>query len=180
MPQEKSLEEKLFEDGLVWIHSGINDKTIDDVIYTLMALKENNPEKPIQLYITCTNPDFTHMIAIYDVLRSLPNPLVGFAIGKVDNYGTLILAACDKGKRFALKNTVIGLSQPLGQFDSLTLETDAVIAAKEAAENRRVFEELMSKHTGQPIDKIHADLKDGMQMNPEEAMAYGIIDKILD
>lgn len=180
MQKGKSLDEKLFEDGLVWIHSGINNESIDEIIYTLMSMREISHDKPIQLYITSRSPDYTNMMAVYDTIQSLPNPIIGFGVGFVSDYGTLILASCDKGKRYALKNTVIVLSQPLGTLPSLTLQTDAVIQAQEAGENRRVFEELMAKHTGQPVEKIHADLKDGLYLTAQEALEYGIIDRILE
>lgn len=177
----KSFDDKLLENGIVWVHSGLDNEDNDylgQLILSLMSFK-NQPEQLVQVFITSTNYNYTSYMVVYDILQSLPNPVATFGIGMVDYYGTLLLAAGKKGKRYALRNTKIGLSQPIGYFTGTTLQTDAVVEADEVGENRAVFEEILARCTGKPLEKIHADCSKNLSLSAEEAKEYGIIDHIL-
>lgn len=179
---EENLENRLFENGIVVIHSGLGNLEKDqlsDVLLRLMQYK-TQPDKTVQLYITSSSDDYTSSMAVYDILQTMENPVAGFAIGSVDYYGTLILAACKKGQRYALKHTDIGIHQPVGFFSGVTTQSMAAIRANEASENRKAFEEALVKATGHSAEKIHEDVSKGLSLTAEEALEYGLIDHILD
>lgn len=177
----KSFADKLLENGIIWVHSGIDNDEQDvlgQLILDIMSF-QNKPEQLIQLFVTCRSESYTSCMAVYDVLQSLKNPIATFGVGPVDHYGTLLVASGKKGKRYTLRNSTIRLSQPTGFFVGTTLESDAVITANEVGENRKAFEALLAKHTGQPLEKIHQDVRDGLELTAEEAVAYGLVDHIL-
>lgn len=176
----EEFKKKLFRNGVLTIDNHINDVSASNLIFDLMTLRDEMPNKTIQLFISCDSLDYYNIMSIYDVIVSLPNPIAGFVIGQVSRFGAILLAACTKGKRYALKHSQIILSQPIGAFDGTVQQTQAVIEANEVGTQRDTYEEILAKHTGQSKEKIHNDLHDGLVLDAEEALAYGIIDHILD
>ena len=180
MPKEKELNELLIENGILLITSGACAKSPTDIIFALMTYELKDPTKEIKLYISSTCDEPTNMLAIYDTLKAIKNPISATCVGLISNYGALLLSAANKGRRFALKHSQFSLREPYGYLGSgANQQTEVAILAKETSTLRRDFEELFSKETGQPVEKIHEDLHNGLSLNAEEAKAYGIIDEVI-
>ena len=177
-----SIKEELLQEGIILIHSqlGQDPNNLASIILSLTELSSSSPTTPIQLFITSSMNDQLSMMAIYDTLMSIPNPLIGFGIGHLDNYGTLLLSACDKGKRFALKHSVFHLSEPSGFLaPGQNQETMVSLEYKEISKQRELFESLLSSHSGRPISEIHEDISHNLSYSAEDALNKGIIDEIL-
>lgn len=176
----KSLRELINENNIVFITSIRSSEAASNVIFRLMSIAQENPKKEIQLYISSWGGSFLDMIAIYDTIKAIKNPISGYCIGVAGQYAALLLAACDKGKRFILKHSEISFHEPNGYIGSGDQQTEIVIAAKEAKIERETFEKALAKETGQPLKKIHQDCVKGKELNAEEAVKYGFVDVILE
>ncbi len=173
--------EKIFQDGGIVIPTRLDPETTNDIIQTILNWNSTDPFKELHLYISSCTISFTNVLAIYDVMTSISNPISGLAVGAVGNCSVLLLAACDKGKRFIFKNTQISLSEIYGFFDSgANQQTEVEIINKEATQQKDIFEELLAKHTGKTVEEIHRDCYEDKVFTAEEAIAYGIVDHIME
>ena len=176
-----SLFEKLYNDGVIVICGQLNPEITTDTIQTIMNWNSYDPFKELHLYISSYAVSFTNVLAIYDVITSISNPISGYAIGAVGNCATLLLAACDKGKRHILKNSQVGLNEIYASFDQgANQQTEVEIICKEATEQKDVFEALLAKHTGKTVEEIHQACLESKTLSSEEAIAFGIVDKVLE
>lgn len=178
MEEEKSLLEKLFDNGIFVITSNINEKTAHDLIFSLLDFSANNPEKEIKLYISSGSDDYLNIFAIYDVVKSLPNPVSTYSIGGVSDMSLVFPCLGNKGKRYALENTVFYFSEVVGIL-SEGQQTDIEILAKDTARTRIAFESILSASTGKSVDQIHNDLLKGIKLSAKEAKEYGLIDEVM-
>ena len=174
----KSLQDKLFNNGIVVITSSINSDTSEQIIMELLNIKAKDPKKEIQLYISSHTYNYLDIFAIHDVLVSLPNPISTFVIGEVGGLSPLLVSLGNKGKRYCLKNSVIYLSEVRGIMSG-GQQTEIDIAAKEALNTRETYERLMSKYTGQSIDNLHKALVEERKLTAEDAVKFGLIDEVL-
>ena len=178
---EELLENRMAESGIIVIQSALNSDITNQIILTLLKWNTSNPKKELQLYISSTTNDYLNIITIYDVMQSIQNPISGYAIGLVAGCATLLLAGCSKGKRYALKNTEIALSEVSGFLSNgANQETEIAIAAKETTIQKETFESLLAKHTSQKVEKIHEDCVEERSFTAKEACEYGLIDKVLE
>lgn len=176
---DETLRKRMDQNGIIVITSGLDSNYTNDVILCLLNWDSKNPEKELKFYISCASNDYLNVITIFDVMQSIRNPISGYAIGLVSGCATLLLAGCNKGKRYALKNTEIGLSEISGIISNgVNQETEIEIVSKETTIQKQTFEELLAKHTGQPLDVIEKDCKNEKTLTAEEAIKYGLIDKI--
>ena len=178
---DELLQKRMTESGIIVIPSTLNSNYTNDIILALLKWNDTNPKKELQLYISSATNDYLNIITIYDVMQSIQNPISGYAIGLVGGCSTLLLAGCTKGKRYALKNTEIGLSELMGVLGSgVNQETEIQIAAKEVTIQKDTLESLLAKHTGQSVETIHKCCLEEKSFTAQEACEFGLIDKVLE
>lgn len=177
----KSLRELLDENAIVFLPTIDSSAHSSEVIFRILSIAQADPKKEIKLYISSFGGTYLNMMSIYDTIKAVKNPVSAYCIGNADQYAALILAACNKGKRYILKHSEVSVWEPNGYLDvGANQETEIVIAAKEAKQERDTFEKLLAKETGQPVEKIHQDISSRLDLNAEEAVKYGFVDVILE
>lgn len=177
----KTLDEKLIESGIIVICGLIDSEKASKIIFKLLSLSTQDETTPIQLFISSRSGSYLDILAIYDTINTLKNPISATCVGEVGGYATLLLAACNKGSRYALKHSRINIDQPFGILQSgVNQQTEIEIEATEAALKREVFEKILAEKTGQNIAKIHKDCEVGIELKAQEAVEYGLIDKIIE
>jgi len=168
---------RLLKDRIIFLGSAIDDDVANLVIAQLLFLAAEDPEKDISLYINSPGGSVTAGMAIYDTMQFIKPDVSTICCGLAASMGSLLLTAGAKGKRFALPNSEIMIHQPLGgvrgQASDIKIHADWIIRTKEKL-NR-----IYVAHTGQPYEKIERDTDRDNFMSAEEALAYGLIDKII-
>jgi ATP-dependent Clp protease protease subunit len=168
---------RLLKDRIVFIGSPIDDIVANTVIAQLLFLQTEDPDKDIHLYINTPGGTVSAGLAIYDTMEYVKPDIATYCIGQATSMGALLLAAGTKGKRFALPHSRIMIHQPMGGFYGQA--TDVEIHAKEILKMKDTLNKILSKHTGQPIEKIQIDTDRDFFMSGEEAKAYGIVDEVI-
>jgi len=168
---------RLLKERIIFLGENIDDRLANLVMAQLLFLEADDPEKDINLYINSSGGLITSTMAIYDTMQFIKSPVSTICMGQAASGAALILAAGDKGKRFALPHTRILLHQPSGGTTGSA--SDVNIHAKEILRMREMMNQILSKHTGQSVDKINKDTDRDFIMTSEEAKKYGIIDEIL-
>lgn len=176
--EEKSLAEKLIDNGIFIITSDINDKSAHNLIFALLDYSASNPEKEIKLYVSSGSVDYLNVFAIYDVVKSLPNPVSTYAIGGVSDMSLVFPCLGNKGKRYALNNTLFYFSEVVGILGE-GQQTDIEILAKDTMRTRVAFESILSEATGKSVEQIHKDLVNEVKLTAEQAKEYGLIDEVM-
>lgn len=169
---------RLLMDRIVFLGTPINDQVSNVVIAQLLFLQAENPDKDIHIYINCPGGSVYSGLAIYDTMQFISAPVNTICMGMAASMGAFLLAAGDEGKRSALPNSRIMIHQPSG--GSQGTAADIEIQAKEILYARERLNKLLSKHTGQPMDKISEDVDRDRFMSPQEAMEYGLIDRVIE
>ncbi len=167
---------RLLRDRIILLGSEINDYVANAIIAQMLFLEAEDPDKDIFLYINSPGGVVTSGLAIYDTMQFIKCDVSTICIGQAASMGAILLTAGAKGKRYALPNSRIMLHQPLGGFSGQASEVE--IHAKEIIRMKEILNEILSKHTGQSIKKIRKDTDRDFFMSSEEALQYGIIDKI--
>jgi ATP-dependent Clp protease protease subunit len=175
---ERSMDiySRLLKDRIIFIGTEIGDQVANVVVAQLLFLKMEDPKKDINLYINSGGGNITSCLAILDTMQFLGCDINTYCIGQAVSMAALLLAAGTKGKRFALPHSRVMLHQPYGGVGGTS--GDIAIQAKEILELKKITASLMARFTGQPIDKIHEDSERDFYMDPETALAYGIVDHI--
>lgn len=168
----------LLKERIVFVGSAINDQVANSVVAQLLYLERENPEKEIQMFINSPGGQMYAGMAIYDTMQQLSSPLRTVAVGLTASFGTILLAAGTPGRRYALANATIHMHQPLSGAQGQA--TDIQIQAEEVLRLRQRIEEILAEHTGKPQEQIHKDIDRDVYMGPQEAMAYGLIDGVLE
>lgn len=168
---------RLLKERIIFLGGPIDDMVANSVIAQLLYLASRDPKKDIQLYINSPGGLATAGLAIYDTMQFIEAPVSTVCVGMAASAAAFLLAGGAKGKRFALPNSEIMLHQPLGGARGQA--TEIAIAAQQILKIKRKINELLAKHTGQPVSKIEKDTDRDFYMTPEEAKKYGIIDHIL-
>ena len=168
---------RLLKDRIIMLGTPIDDHIANLIVAQLLFLEAEDPEKDIYLYINSPGGVVTAGLAIYDTMQYIKPDVVTICMGQAASMGAVLLAAGAKGKRFALPHARIMIHQPLGGFQGQA--TDIEIHAKEILRLKRMLNEILSNHTGQPIEKIEQDTERDYFMSAEEAREYGLIDKVL-
>ncbi|KKC30179.1 MAG: ATP-dependent Clp protease proteolytic subunit [Caldanaerobacter subterraneus] len=168
---------RLLKDRIVFLGDEINDTTASLVIAQMLFLEAEDPDKDIWLYINSPGGSITAGLAIYDTMQYIKPDVVTLCVGMAASMAAFLLAAGAKGKRFALPNSEIMIHQPWGGMQGQA--TDIKIHAERLLRLRDKLERILSENTGQPLEKIKADMERDYFMTAEEAKAYGIIDDIL-
>ncbi len=167
---------RLLKDRIVFIGTEINDAVANTVIAQLLFLRAEDPRKDVSVYIHSPGGYITAGLAIYDTMRFMGYDINTYCIGQAASMAALLLAAGTKGKRFALPNSRIMIHQPSGGV--IGTSADIALQAKEIIEMKRMCARIIAECTGQSIEKILEDSERDFYMNPQEALNYGIVDKI--
>ncbi len=168
---------RLLRDRIVFLGTPLTDEVANVIIAELLFLEAEDPDKDISLYINCPGGIVTAGLAVYDTIQYVKPNLSSICMGQAASMGALLLAAGAKKKRFALPNSRIMIHQPLGGVQGQA--TDIGIQAKEIMRMKAKMNELMAKHTGQPLTKIEKDTDRDFFMTAEEAKAYGLVDEVI-
>ena len=169
---------RLLRDNIIFIGTPVDDTIANLVIAQLLFLEAEDPEKDISLYINSPGGSITAGMAIYDTMQFIRPDVMTICIGQAASMAALLLAAGAPKKRFALPNSRILIHQPsMGGLSGQA--TDIDIHAREILKTRDTLNELYSKHTGQPVDKIKNDTDRDNFMSSAQAKEYGIIDEVL-
>jgi len=169
---------RLLKDRIIILGTPINDMVANSIIAQLLFLEHEDPEKDIYLYINSPGGVVTSALAIYDTMQFVKPDVVTIGLGMVASAAAILLAAGTKGKRMALPNTEILLHQVMGEAAGQATEIE--ITAKQILKIKARINEILAKHTGQPIEKIEKDTDRDFYLSVEEAKEYGLIDKIIE
>jgi ATP-dependent Clp protease protease subunit len=167
---------RLLKDRIIFLGTEINDAVANTVIAQMLFLRAEDPKKDISIYINSPGGYISSGLAIYDTMRFMGYDINTYCLGQAASMGALLLAAGTKGKRFALPNSRIMIHQPAGGATGTA--ADIQLQAKEILAQKQICATILSERTGQPIKKILEDSERDFYMNPEEALKYGLIDKI--
>jgi ATP-dependent Clp protease protease subunit len=168
---------RLLKDRIVFLGAAIDTPLANLITAQLLYLEAEDPDRDIELYINSPGGETSAGLAIYDTVQYVKPPVRTLCVGLAASAAALLLAAGAPGKRHALPNARIMIHQPWGQIGQ-GQAVDLGIQAKEFLRTKRLMEEILARHTGQPIDRIHQDTDRDYYMDPEEARAYGMIDAI--
>ena len=168
---------RLLKDRIVFIGTPVDDIVSNLIIAQLLFLQNDDPNKEINVYINTPGGSVTAGLAIYDTMQFVKPPVATYCVGQAASMGALLLCAGAKGKRFALPAARIMIHQPWGGVQGAA--ADISIQAKEILRLREKINELLVKHTGQPLEKIQKDTDRDYFMSAEEAKEYGIIDEVI-
>ena len=168
---------RLLKDRIIFIGTPIDDQVANLVIAQLLFLQSEDPEKDISVYINSPGGETSAGLAIYDTMQYVKASVRTVCVGMAASAAAVLLAAGAPGKRHALPNARIMIHQPWGKLGQ-GQAVDIGIQAREFLHTKRLMEEILAKHTGQPIEKIQRDTDRDHYMDPTEACAYGMIDEI--
>lgn len=169
---------RLLEDRVIFLGEAIDSAVANTVIAQLLFLEKQDPKAPITLYVNSPGGHVTAGLAIYDTMQYVKCPIHTVSMGLSASMGSIILAGGTAGKRFALPHAEIMIHQPLGGAEWQA--TDIMLAARHIEKTGNILYGILAKHTGQPLEKIAKDCDRDNFMTAEEALKYGLIDKIIN
>lgn len=168
---------RLLKDRIIMLSGEIDDNTSNLVVSQLLFLESEDPDKDIHLYINSPGGSITAGMAIYDTMQYIKPDVSTICIGMAASMGSFLLSSGAKGKRFVLPNSEIMIHQPLGGFQGQA--TDFDIHAKRILKIKESLNKILSENTNQPLEKIKVDVERDYFMTAEEAMNYGLVDKVI-
>lgn len=168
----------LLKERIIMLGTPINDQIANLIVAQLLYLAREDATKPIRMYINSPGGQVYAGMAIYDTMQQVECPVSTVAVGFTASFGTVLLTAGTKGMRYALPNATIHMHQPLGGAQGQA--SDIAIQAQEILRLRTTLNGILSHHTGQTVEKIADDTDRDIYMNAADAMAYGLIDEVLD
>jgi ATP-dependent Clp protease protease subunit len=169
---------RLLRERIVFLVGGINDATANLVVAQLLFLESENPDKDIFLYINSPGGSVSAGLSIYDTMQFIKPDISTLCLGMAASMGSFLLMAGAPGKRAALPNSRVMIHQPSGGAQGQA--ADIEIQAREILKTREQLNRIYAERTGQPVEKIAADMERDYWMSPSEAKAYGLIDQVLD
>ncbi len=167
----------LLKERIVFVGSAINDQVANVIVAQLLYLSQIDPEKSIQMYINSPGGSIYAGLAILDTMQMIRNPISTVAVGVTASFGTVLLAGGTKGQRYALPHATIHLHQPLGGAEGQA--SDIEIMAREVLRLKAELNQFFANVTNQPLEVIQRDTDRDFYMTAEQAVAYGLIDKVL-
>ena len=168
---------RLLKERVVFLVGAVNEATANLVVAQLLFLESENPDKDIHFYINSPGGSVSAGMAVYDTMQFIKPDVSTLCTGMAASMGAFLLAAGAKGKRFALPNSTVMIHQPMGGFQGQA--SDIEIHAKYILSLRERLNKLLAVHTGQPIDKIERDTDRDNFLTADEAVGYGLVDKVL-
>jgi ATP-dependent Clp protease, protease subunit len=176
--REYDIYSRLLSERIVFIGTPIDDQIANLVVAQLLHLESDDPEKDISVYINSPGGDVYSGLAVYDTMQFIKPDVQTICFGMAMSMGSLLLTGGAKGKRLALPNSRMLIHQPSAGFEGQS--TDIEIHAKEILAMRARIEEIYAQHTGQPRDRIQADIERDRFFKADEAVEYGLIDRVID
>jgi ATP-dependent Clp protease, protease subunit len=172
------LYSRLLKENIIFLGTPIDDTIANLICAQLIHLESENPDKDINIYINSPGGDITALFAIYDTMQFIKNDIATICLGQAASAAAVLLAAGTKGKRLALPHARVLLHQPYGQV-GYSQVTDLELAAREILRMRELLEGILSKHTGQTVERVHADTDRDFTLEAAAALEYGVIDEII-
>ena len=169
---------RLLKERVIFLVGGVDDHVANVIVAQMLFLEAENPEKDISLYINSPGGVVTAGMAIYDTMQYIKPDVSTICVGQAASMGALLLASGAKGKRYALPNSRVMIHQPLGVYQGQA--SDIEIHTREILTMRDKLNSILSRHTGQPVERIAKDTDRDNFMDAEAAMAYGLVDAVLD
>ncbi len=169
---------RLLRERIIFLGTEVNDQVADSLVAQLLFLEADEPEKDIQIYINSPGGSVTAGLAIYDTMQQVTPDVVTICYGLAASMGAFLLSGGSQGKRLALPNSRIMIHQPLGGAQGQAVEIE--IQAKEILFLKDTLNGLLAHHTGQPLEKIAEDTDRDHFLSPQEAVEYGLIDKVVN
>jgi ATP-dependent Clp protease, protease subunit len=167
----------LLKERIVFLGTPIDDQIANLIVAQLLFLNHEDPEKEINMYIHCPGGSVYAGFAIYDTMKMLSNPISTVAVGMTASFGTILLTAGTKGRRYALPHATIHMHQPLGGAQGQA--TDIEIAARQILRQKAILNDILSKSTGQPLEVIERDTDRDFYLDAKGAVEYGLVDEVL-
>jgi ATP-dependent Clp protease protease subunit len=168
---------RLLKDRIIFIGEQVHDDMANTIIAQMLFLESEDPDKDMSVYINSPGGSVTAGLAIYDTMQYIKPEIATICMGQSSSMAALLLACGTKGKRYALPHSRVMIHQPLGGVQGQA--TDIGIQAKEILKIKELVHTILAEHTGQPLERIGEDTERDYFMDSEEALAYGIIDKII-
>ena len=168
----------LLKNRIIMLGTPINDQVANLIVAQLLFLSREDPEAGIQMYINSPGGQIYAGLAIYDTMKMIPNKISTVAVGMTASFGTVILAAGEKGQRYTLPHATIHMHQPLGGAQGQA--SDIEIQAKEILRLKARLTEIMAESTGQTIEVIDHDTERDYYLDAKQAVEYGLVDKVLE
>src|SRR5512136_1745415 len=168
----------LLKERIIFLGTPIDDQVANLIVAQLLFLNREDSERDIQMYINSPGGVIYSGLAIYDTMQMISNPISTVAVGVTASFGTVLLAAGTKGRRYALPNSTIHLHQPLGGAQGQA--TDIEIQTKQILRLRTLLNDIMAKHTGKPVDVIRRDTERDFYLDAPQAVEYGLVDQVLE
>jgi ATP-dependent Clp protease protease subunit len=169
---------RLLNERIIFLGTQVDDQIANLIIAQLLHLESEDPDKDIDLYINSPGGHVYAGLAIYDTMQMISNPISTVAVGVTASFGTVLLTAGTKGRRYALPNATIHMHQPLGGAQGQA--TDIEIQAKQILRLKSLLLGIMAKHTGQPLEVIERDSDRDYYLEAKAAVDYGLIDQVLE
>ena len=169
---------RLLKDRIIFLGTAIDDNVANAVVAQILFLQTDDPDKDIHVYINSPGGIVTAGLAIYDTMQYVKPNIATYCIGQAASMGALLLAAGTNGKRYSLPHARVMLHQPMGGFQGQA--TDIEIHAREILKMKDSLNQIISRHTEQPIEKIRTDTDRDFFMSAHEAKAYGVVDEVID
>lgn len=170
---------RLLNERIVFLGEPIDDAVANTIVAQLLHLESADPDKDISLYINSPGGSVSAGLAIYDTMNYIKCDVSTICMGMAASMGSVLMCAGAPGKRIILPNAQIMIHQPMGGSGERTQQTDFEIVANEMRKTRDRLEGIIAKHTGQPVERVHADSERDNWMTAEEALAYGLVDKVV-
>ena len=168
---------RLLKDRIVFLGTPIDDQVANLIMAQLLHLESDDPDKDINLYINSPGGDITSLFAIYDTMQYIKPDVSTICMGQAASAAAVLVLAGTKGKRYALPHSRILLHQPHGGAQGQAVDIE--IQAKEITRYRKLLEELIAEHTGQPLEKVSKDTDRDYILTADEAVAYGVVDEVI-
>lgn len=168
---------RLLKDRIVFLGTPIDDNVANVIVAQLLFLESDDPDKDISFYINSPGGQVTSGLAIYDTMQYIKPDVSTLTLGQAASAAALLLAAGAHGKRFALPHSRVLIHQPIGGFQGQV--TDVDIQARQMIKLKNEINQILAEHTGQPVEKIDADTDRDYFMTGEEAVEYGLVDRVI-
>jgi ATP-dependent Clp protease protease subunit len=176
--REFDIYSRLLNERIIFLGTPIDDQIANLIVAQLLHLESQDPDKDISIYVNCPGGGIYSGLAIYDTMQFVKPQIQTICIGVAMSMGSLLLAAGQKGKRFALPNSRILIHQPSAGFEGQS--TDIEIHAREILKIRQRIDEIYAQHTEQPIEQVHADMERDRFFKADQAVEYGLIDRVIE
>jgi ATP-dependent Clp protease protease subunit len=177
--KESNPYNKLFEDRIIFLGVQIDDASANDVMAQLLCLESADPDRDITIYINSPGGSFTALTAIYDTMQYVRPDIATVCLGQAASAAAVLLAAGTPGKRMALSNARVLIHQPATE-GGYGQGSDIEIQAREILRIRAQLEDMLARHSGQPVEKVRKDIERDKILTAEEAKEYGLVDAVLE